>query len=230
MRVSRLCGFALDVLAVALAVLFFAAAIPPALQRTCQLLQAEAALAGESLTASRARMYGPAYVQAIDQIRAAIDPDEPYLLVEAGGPRQGGVYWVRYDLAPRRAIFLGRLDELTPRDLRRNQGANLRHVVVALGPGPPPRLFDRFAFRDLLDRRAAAIGSDGQDAAPPNADKPLASGSPPAAATPRPTRPSTGGAPQDTGPPSADKPPADGTPPAAAARGRAAAATAPHAP
>ncbi len=211
MRVSRLCGFALDVLAVALAVLFFAAAIPPALQRTCQLLQAEAALAGESLTASRARMYGPAYVQAIDQIRAAIDPDEPYLLVEAGGPRQGGVYWVRYDLAPRRAIFLGRLDELTPRDLRRIQGANLRHVVVALGPGPPPRLFDRFAFRDLLDRRAAAIGSERQDAASPD-------------------KPSTGGTPQDTGPPSANKPPAGGAPPAAAARAPAAGATAPHAP
>ncbi len=154
MRGSRLFGFALDVLAVALAALFFAAALSTALYRAARMLHDQPQLAGETLTAARARIYGPAYVQAIEQIRGAIDPDEPYLLVEAGGPGSGGVYWVRYDLAPRRAILLGRLDEITPRDLRRQEGANLRHVVVSLGQGPPPVLFDRFAFRALLERRA----------------------------------------------------------------------------
>ena len=80
----------------------------------------------------------------------------------------GGTYWVRYDLAPRRAVYLGRLNELTSAmQVRRRLTVNLRHVVVAFGNGKPPRLYDRYRFLQEIDRRAragiAARGGSGSD-------------------------------------------------------------------
>ncbi|MBV8200930.1 MAG: hypothetical protein JOZ15_09945, partial [Acidobacteria bacterium] len=77
--------------------------------------------------------------------------------VDGGSGSLGGTYWVRYDLAPRRSIYLGRLYELTSvQEVRRRLAANLRHVVVAYGPEKPPRLYERYRFVQEIDRRAHA--------------------------------------------------------------------------
>ena len=119
----------------------------------------------ETPAEARARVAGDDYIRAIDDIRRALPPTEAYLLVEGGRPQDGGAYWVRYDLAPRRALFLGRLTELTDAHrLRQRLGANLHHVVVAYGPGLPPHLYDRYRFVGEIAQRSAAAA-----AAPPAA-------------------------------------------------------------
>jgi hypothetical protein len=165
MAVPKPFGFALDVLAAALALVFFAFAVPQALFRGINMLRSEYYLTGETLTAARIRFYGAPYVQAIDQIRQALDPDEDYLLIEAGGAKQGGVYWIRYDLAPRRAVLLGRIEDITPH-LVRSAPSTLRHVVVAFDPGEPPRLFDRHTFLTQLDQLIAAAAAGAAPHAP----------------------------------------------------------------
>src|SRR5262249_52735758 len=42
-----------------------------------------------------------AYVNAVDQMRRAISPDEPYLILQLGEPT---FVWMRFDLLPRRSI------------------------------------------------------------------------------------------------------------------------------
>jgi hypothetical protein len=145
---------ALDLAAAALLGLFLAAGVSSALLRAGRELF-QAAYAHESLAEARGRVYGETYSRAIDQIRRALPPGDGYLLVEGGDPGSGGAYWVRYDLAPRRAVYLGRLDDLTSGErLRRRLAANLRHVVVTFDTGEPPRLYERYRFLQEIDRRA----------------------------------------------------------------------------
>jgi hypothetical protein len=158
MVASRLSGFALDVLAAVLAAVFLVFAVPQALHRAANLLISEYYLTGETLAASRARFYGDDSLRAIDQIRAQLPLDEPYLLVEGGGQKSGGVYWVRYDLAPRTSAYLGRLDEIGPGSVRRAAGS-LRRVVVSYGPDRPPRLYTRHDFLEALESGAAMQGA-----------------------------------------------------------------------
>src|ERR1700687_1470662 len=151
----------LNLAAAGLLAVFRAAGGAPALLRAGRELY-QAADAHESLDEARARVYGEAYTRAIDQIRRELPAGDGYLLVEAGDPGTGGAYWVRYDLAPRRAVYLGRLDELTSgARMRRRIAANLRHVVVAFDAGEPPRLYDRYRFLQEIDRRARE-GSSGR--------------------------------------------------------------------
>jgi hypothetical protein len=152
---------ALDFAAAGLLGLFLAAAVPWALLRACGELY-RAAYVHESLAEARARVHGEDYTRAIDQIRREVPPGDAYLLVVDGEPKSGCTYWVRYDLAPRRALYLGRLDELTSgAQVRRRLTANLRHVVVAFETGEPPRLYERYRFLQEIDRRARE-GSHGR--------------------------------------------------------------------
>jgi hypothetical protein len=152
---------ALDLAAAGLLGLFLAAGVSAALLHAGRELY-RAAYAHESLAEARGRVYGEAYTRAIDQIRRDLPAGEGYLLVEGGDPGTGGAYWVRYDLAPRRAVFLGRLDELTSgARVRRRLEANLRHVVVAFDAGEPPRLYDRYRFLQEIER-GAVEGSRGR--------------------------------------------------------------------
>jgi hypothetical protein len=145
---------ALDLAAAGLLALFLMSGVSAALLRAGSELY-QAAHAHESLAEARARVYGEAYTRAIDQIRRELPAGDGYLLVEGGDPGTGGAYWVRYDLAPRRAVYLGRLDELTSgARIRRRLAANLRHVVVAFDTREPPRLYDRYRFIQEIDRRA----------------------------------------------------------------------------
>jgi len=145
---------ALDLAAAGLLGLFLAVAVPSALLRAGREV-VRAAHAHESLAEARARVYGEDYTCAIDQIRRELPPGDAFLLVMGGEPNSGGTYWVRYDLAPRRAFYFGRLDELTSgAQVRHGLPANLRHVVVTFDSGEPPRLYERYRFVQEIDRRA----------------------------------------------------------------------------
>ncbi len=157
MHVSRLARI-LGGLAVGAFALFLVAAVPQAVSRATGMLRFADGAGGETFAAARARFFGPAYVGAIDAIRQAIPPDQAYLLVEAGRLQDGDLYWVRFDLAPRRAFYLGQLDELTDaRRLRQRLPGNVRQVVVAYGPGEPPRLLERYQLVHEIEGR----GHDG---------------------------------------------------------------------
>jgi hypothetical protein len=152
---------ALDFAAAGLLGLFLAAAVPWALLRACDELY-KAAYVHESPAEARSRVNGVDYARAIDQIRREIPLGEAYLLVVDGEPNSGCAYWVRYDLAPRRALYFGRLDELTSgAQVRRRLMANLRDVVVTFDTGEPPRLYERYRFLQEIDRRARE-GSHGR--------------------------------------------------------------------
>jgi hypothetical protein len=105
-----------------------------------------ASMLGEDSHQARRRFLGPAYVAAVDEVRRAILPGGEYLLVDGGTERQGAALFLRYELAPRRARFAGRLTEV--RDPSR-WAARLPHgprwVVVAY-PGRPAVLVDRADF------------------------------------------------------------------------------------
>ena len=107
-----------------------------------QLSQAARSL-DEDPPAARRRVFGAPYVEAVEEIRRTIPADGAYLLVDAQEREEGALYWLRFDLAPRRALFLGRLDELAaaPQLPPRRGEASL--VVIAYGREQPPRLLRR---------------------------------------------------------------------------------------
>ena len=172
-------GLLLDVVAVVLFGVYLVAAVPLAIRRAVNMLRTEAQVAaGESLTDARARCFGDSYTRAIDEIRRALPADRAYLLVDGGRPQDGDAYWVRYDLAPRPAVFAGQLALLASRlrraiggdDLRGLRGLgglrDLRQVVVAYAPGVPPRLYDLASFLGDLAHRPGAAPTPDQQGAP----------------------------------------------------------------
>jgi hypothetical protein len=113
-----------------------------------------ASLAGEDSRAIRRRTLGPSYVRAIERLRRAIPRDGEYLLVrdvtEGDG---GGAYWIRFELAPRRARFLGDWTGLPDgRTLRRELPPGPCQVIIAFTEPRPPVLMDREDFLRALDR------------------------------------------------------------------------------
>jgi hypothetical protein len=178
---GRVMGRALDLFAAGLFGLFLVAAVPQAVQRAAGMLRYAGRLGGESPSTARARFSGDAYVHAIDEIRGALPIDRPYVLVEAGRPQDGGVYWVRWDLAPRRAVYLGQLAELADAvRSRRRFIASPRQVVVSYGPGQPPRLveWDRFVEEVTAAGRGTAPGGAAAAARSPAAESPAATSTP----------------------------------------------------
>ena len=153
---------AVDLAAVALLAVYLAAAVPAGLSHAFDMLGAAAEHRGETLTDSRIRTFGDAYVRAIDDIRADLPADQAYLLVAAEDARLADAYWVRYELAPRRAFFWGQLDDHTDADrLRRRIAVNARLVVVAHGGGQPPRLYARHDFLSEIERRRSGTAAAG---------------------------------------------------------------------
>jgi hypothetical protein len=170
-RLARLQGG----LAIGAFALFLLTALPQAVSRAAGMLSFAQSTGAESFAAARARFSGPAYVAAVDAIRQALPPDQPYFLVEAGRPQDGDTYWVRFDLAPRPAIYLGQIEELTDvRSLRRRLG-KVRQVVVAYGPGKPPRLYERYRFVQEIERADsdAPEPPDPRDPRDPSGQRPL---------------------------------------------------------
>ena len=104
------------------------------------------AYAGETPLEERTRMFDPRYVQAIEEIRRKIPRHGVYALVDADPVEEGSVLWVRFDLAPRRATYLGFLHDLRDsRTVRQRLIREARWVIVA-SVRRPPVLYDRPAF------------------------------------------------------------------------------------
>ncbi len=142
----------LRVVALAFFVAALAYAAPTALLRSLRWSLQAASVIGEDTQAQRRRALGAPWVAAIEEIRRAVPAGGTYSLVDGGVERGANAYWVRFDLAPRRAHYLGQWWDL-PAAAR----VPLRDpwVVVAFHPPRPPALLSRQQFRALLERRDA---------------------------------------------------------------------------
>ncbi|HYX25358.1 MAG TPA: hypothetical protein VFC23_14480 [Thermoanaerobaculia bacterium] len=121
-------------------------AMPPAGRNARVRIVQAASRLGEDSRQARRRALGAAWVDAEAAIRRAIPADGEYLLVDGGAERQGATLFLRYQLAPRRARFAGRLSEIA--DSSRWEAAlpaGPRWVVVAY-PRRPPVLVARSDF------------------------------------------------------------------------------------
>lgn len=109
---------------------------------------------GETPHQERIRAYGPEYTRAIEEIRRKIPEDGAYILISGVSESEGAPYWVKYDLAPRRAAYLGELRLLQPVDRLRNRMPRAaRWVVIAYGSYRPPVLIERYKFVQERERR-----------------------------------------------------------------------------
>lgn len=133
--------------------LFLVTSLPPAVFHMGARVVQAAAQAGEDSAGAWRRIQGDAYVDAIEQIRRTLPRNGEYLLVNGAAEWQGGPYWVRFDLAPRRARYLGLLSELAPRGggLAERLPAGPGWVVIAFPDRQPPLLIEREAFLRQLE-------------------------------------------------------------------------------
>jgi len=153
-------GSVLRAAALVLLAVSLLAALPLAALRVARRLSEVVPLAGEDSRGAHVRTLGAAAADALDSIRRTIPPGGDYLLLDGGEEWQGSTYWVRFELAPRRARYVGRLSEMSgasTRDLRQtlSQPGGPRWVVVAF-PHDPALLLDR---GELLRRMDAKHGS-----------------------------------------------------------------------
>ncbi|MEA2694795.1 MAG: hypothetical protein QOJ16_4182 [Acidobacteriota bacterium] len=105
---------------------------------------------GEDTATARRRVFGAPYVEAIEGIRRALPPGFVYVLINADDQDDGFPLWVRHDLAPHRAIYLGRLSELPP-NVRRAFPHGGQPVVLTYSYKEPPRLISRQEFLDWFE-------------------------------------------------------------------------------
>src|SRR5262245_10061227 len=133
--------------------LFFALALPPAISRAAYWTY-RASTAGDAIEVRR-QVLGDAWVDGIDRARRLIPADGSYFLVN-GEHVMGCAYWVRYELAPRRARFVGVLPRL-PRDasLRTLLTGDESWVVIAYREPRPPLLLRREEFLRSMEQPVA---------------------------------------------------------------------------
>lgn len=143
MRSSRaIATLALGLFAAFLAVSLFRAAVETA--RNGILL---VNLRGETPLQERSRCYGPIYTHEIETIRRTIPRDGAYILINGDPGEHGGPFWIKFDLAPRRVVYLGNLDNLGSVDrLKKRIPRAARWVVIAHGPYRRPVLIERYRF------------------------------------------------------------------------------------
>lgn len=112
---------------------------------------------GETPFQERARAYGPVYAHEIETIRRTIPRDGAYILLNGRPGEEGGPLWVKFDLAPRRAVYLGDLDKIDDIErLKRRIPRAARWVVIAYGSYDRPVLIERYKFvRRLKGRKRA---------------------------------------------------------------------------
>jgi len=105
----------------------------------------------------RSHAYGPVYTQEIEKIRRTIPRDGAYILINGDPGEHGGPFWVKFDLAPRRALYLGALDNLGNIDrLKKRMPRAARWVVIAYGPYRRPVLIERYKFVQERKEREGA--------------------------------------------------------------------------
>lgn len=143
----RSSGRLVSSLALALFAAWLAVAVPWSLLKAARSGRLALRVAGETPLEMRQRTYGPVYAEAIEEIRRTIPPDGAYILINGNPEEEGGPLWVKYDLAPRRAVFLGKLHELDDVErLRKRFPRAARWVVIAHGSYGRPQLIERFRF------------------------------------------------------------------------------------
>ncbi len=144
--VLRFAGSVFRAVTLGLLGLFLLTAFLAVAAHTGVRLSQAVALVGEDSAGARRRAQGEAYMDAVEQIRRTIPRDGEYLLVDGGEERQWAPYWVRFDLAPRRARLLGSLRDLPSLvRLAERLPASSRWVVIAFY-GQPPVLISREDF------------------------------------------------------------------------------------
>ncbi len=137
-------------LALGLFALYLALAVPLAFSTAFTRLAEGLPHLGEDPPTARRRVFGTPYAEAIEGIRRALPPGYVYVLINADDQDDGLPLWVRYDLAPHRAIYLGRLSKLPP-NVRRAFPRGGQPVVLTYGAKEPPRLIDRADFLDWFE-------------------------------------------------------------------------------
>lgn len=139
----------------AAALALFALFLLTSLLRTVgQILQrylSAVAVAAKTPAEERRRTMGPGVAEAYDRLRRTIPRHGEYLLIDGGSIWQGSPYWVRFELAPRKARLAGSLGERPKlEEILRVWPASTRFAVVALPEGQPPALYEK---EDLLALR-----------------------------------------------------------------------------
>ena len=147
---SLLATLALGLFALYLAVSISAAAITTS-RRGALLFR----LWGETPFEERSRTYGREYAEGIAAIRRTIPPGGAYLLVNGTPGEKRGPVWVKFDLAPRRALYLGELAKLDDIALLRSRTPrSTRWVVITYGAYGRPVLIERSKFVRGMGLRA----------------------------------------------------------------------------
>lgn len=139
---------------VALAVfaLYLALAVPPTVLRTWRWVRQALAVAHESPATMRRRFLTDPYVSMLEQIRRTIPADGEYLVLNGEDELGGGPVWIRFELAPRRARFLGLLSQLPDAaTVRRTLPPGPRWVIIAFAEPRPPILMEREDFLRALE-------------------------------------------------------------------------------
>lgn len=155
---SSFAGSAFRALALGALALFLVQSGASTVLRSAQWIGQAASLAGHDHAAVRRWVRGGPYVKSIERIRRAIPRQGEYLLVRGGTEWEGGAYWVRFELAPRRARFLGVWGELAAeRKPRRELPPGPRWVVIAFSEPRPPVLMRREEFLRALDRAHGGV-------------------------------------------------------------------------
>ncbi|HVS00988.1 MAG TPA: hypothetical protein VMW27_30500 [Thermoanaerobaculia bacterium] len=140
-------------LALAAFALSLAVSVPFVLGKSARRVLTAVRHAGEDASAARVRSFGAPYVDAVEAIRRTIPPDGVYALIDGEREIEGSQLWVRHDLAPRKAVFLGKLHEQrNPQRIRNRLPGRARWVVIAYADRPP-ELLGRSRFLGDLERR-----------------------------------------------------------------------------
>jgi hypothetical protein len=139
-------------LALALFAGFLAVSLPDALKHADKFLDRAVEHAGETVIEERNRVWGEGFTRTIEEIRRVIPPDGVYVLVNGDMPDRGAPIWVRYELAPRRAILMTRPDLRRPRRVQRRFPREAQWVVVAYD-SKLPELIDRRRFLRHVEGR-----------------------------------------------------------------------------
>jgi hypothetical protein len=131
-------------IAAASLLLFAALALPALVVRSLQQVAGAFEVRREGALAADSRVSDSDTAMAEETIREALEPNEPYILVDGSSPETGSRYWVRYALAPHPVFFGGKMNE-TAR-LRGLKHINIRWVVRCYDLGLAPDLMTRDAF------------------------------------------------------------------------------------
>lgn len=136
--------------ALALFGLLLAVSLPWSAGRAVRRIYWAHLYADETPLEERFRHFGPQYALAIEEMRRVIPRHGVYALVDADRKELGSVLWVRFDLAPRRAVFLGHLHDLRNRRTVRQRLIREARWVIVASVERPPVLYERQEFLKKL--------------------------------------------------------------------------------